>query len=244
MLDTHALTALDLMPIACFDGFPYLVTRVVPSMYHVILLPHDADDLVEIARRQATANQLPTCLVLRKNAALFIDSGGLETLSTAPPAGGVVVTDRLRAPIDFSLTEDLQRRRREFIEFIEAASPRVGYMLGDLTKGGRPAILDERVLLDGQQVNGIPRGLERCFRCGEWCGRCLDPSPQFAGLVVDVHCRCANDNRCAACGVRLHARRLNGNQYSEQDRTVWHTPGFVAFGHKCDGAAISRSARR
>jgi hypothetical protein len=28
-----------------FEGFPYLVTRVVPAMYHVMLMPAEASDL-------------------------------------------------------------------------------------------------------------------------------------------------------------------------------------------------------
>ena len=55
-----------------FDGFPYLVTRVVPTMYHVILLPDDlgTEALIAITRHQAHSNQLPACLVLKANLAL------------------------------------------------------------------------------------------------------------------------------------------------------------------------------
>jgi hypothetical protein len=54
---------------------------------------------------------------------------------------------------------------------------------------------------------------------------------------MDVHCRCANDNRCAACGDLLHESKLNANTYNEVDGQIWHTPGFSGFGHVCAEAA-------
>jgi hypothetical protein len=92
--------------------------------------------------------------------------------------------------------------------------------------------------LSGQRS---PAEEDRCPQCGEWRGFCLDPSPQFAGYVMEVHCRCANDNRCAACGDLLHARKLNANAYNEADGHIWHTPGFSAFGHVCRDGAAGRS---
>jgi hypothetical protein len=41
MHDSHALATLGVRPTHFFEGFPYLVTRVVPAMYHVIVLPDD-----------------------------------------------------------------------------------------------------------------------------------------------------------------------------------------------------------
>ena len=51
--------------LSLFEGFPYLVTRVVPAMYHLILLPAAASELelVLLARTQWRANRLETCLV-------------------------------------------------------------------------------------------------------------------------------------------------------------------------------------
>jgi hypothetical protein len=48
-----------------FDGFPYLVTRVVPAMYR--------------------ANRLQTSLVLGPDAAIFVTSDGTEHLSHRCP---------------------------------------------------------------------------------------------------------------------------------------------------------------
>ena len=44
-----------------FDGFPYLLTRVAPAIYHLILLPaeHDADVLLNLGHRQTQANRCP-----------------------------------------------------------------------------------------------------------------------------------------------------------------------------------------
>jgi hypothetical protein len=48
-----------------------------------------------------------------------------------------------------------------------------------------------------------------------------------------VHCRCANDNRCAACGGLLYKRKLNANYYNPCDGRIWHVPGFSGLGHRC-----------
>lgn len=238
MRDSHALAALGFLPTSLFEGFPYLVTRVVPAMYHIIVVPDDLGDadLVDLTRRQARANALPTRLVRAADSALYVAPDGPEYLAE-PPRGGVIIADRLRPYRPFPETQTLVARRSALARHIEAVTPRASYMLGDVTKGGRPATLEETVLLAGRQPNGVPRGLIRCARCGEWRGRCLDPTPRFAGQVMDVHCRCANDNRCAACSGLLHERKLNANVYNEVDGQVWHTPGFSGFGHTCAGEA-------
>jgi hypothetical protein len=234
MHDSHALAALGVRATSLFEGFPYLVTRVVPAMYHVTVLPDDLgeDDLLDVTRRQARANALPTSLVRGADSALLVAPDGREHLAE-PPRGGVIVADRLRPCRPFAETRTLVDRRLALARHIAAVTPRAGYMLGDLPKGGRPATFQETVLLAGRQRNGVPRGLTPCARCGRWRGRCLDPSPELARLVVEVHCRCGNDNRCAACRDLLHETRLNGNVYNEADGQVWHTPGFAGFGHAC-----------
>jgi hypothetical protein len=148
----RAAFAIRSMPL--FEGFPYLVTRVSPAMYHVIVLPDDVDaaGLVHLARVQATANALQTGLVEAPGSALFIDTGG-----------------------------------------------------------------------------------------GERRGRCFDPAPQFSGMVMDVRCRCDNDNRCAACHGLLHERELNANFFDERDGRIWHVPGFSGLHHRCARAPRDRS---
>ncbi len=91
-------------------------------------------------------------------------------------------------------------------------------------------------MLAGFQRNGVPVGLECCQGCGEWWGECLDPSHEFEGMVMQVHCSCENDNRCARCGLQLNERRLNANYFNEGDRQIWHVPGFCGLSHQCPDA--------
>jgi hypothetical protein len=69
-----------------FEGFPYLVTRVVPAMYHVILVPADASELelVLLGRTQWRANRLEVCLVTGVDRAWFISADGRDRLAAAP----------------------------------------------------------------------------------------------------------------------------------------------------------------
>ena len=147
-----------------------------------------------------------------------------------------MLTGQLKPARVFPETENLAARRRALACFIDAMTPRGGCMFGDLTKGGRPATADEAVMLEGTQPNGVPRGLARCASCAEWRGRCLDPSPHFAGQVMDVYCRCGNDSRCAACQGPLNERKVNANYFDETDGHIWHVPGFSALSHVCEGA--------
>jgi hypothetical protein len=47
-----------------------------------------------------------------------------------------------------------------------------------------------------------------------------------------VHCSCQNDNRCAACGESLYARKLSANYYNAGDGQIWHVLGFSGFRHR------------
>ena len=73
--------------------------------------------------------------------------------------------------------------------------------------------------------------------------QCLDPSPRFTRKVLTVHCRCQNDNRCAACGELLYARKLNANYYEPRDGQIWHVPGFCGFRHRCPDSTGARDDR-
>lgn len=217
-----------------FDGFPYLVTRIVPAMYHIILLPRDAhpERLQELARRQATVNRLQTFLVLNHGQGTCYGPDGRASPSGDIPTGGILVSGTLQPCEVFSETEDLRRRRAALRALLEATS-REGYLMGDLTKGGRPATPEEARRLAGTQANGVPNGLTRCAACAGWKGECLDPSPRFWGKVMRVHCPCDNWNRCARCGQTLHTHRLNANCYAESDGQIWHVPGFAGLSHRC-----------
>jgi len=214
-----------------FDGFPYLVTRMAPAMYHITLLPGDPSelDLSLLARAQWRANRLDVCLVIGSERALYISADGLDRLDPMPPRGGVLITGGLNPPVTWPDTVDLQARQRR----LDASVLKIGYGFGDLTKGGREASADDVAHLAGAGPEGVPRGLERCPVCREWRGDCLDPSPQFFGKVMTVHCRCANYNRCAACDQPLYEHKLNANYYNPRDRQIWHVPAFCGLGHQC-----------
>jgi hypothetical protein len=64
---------------------------------------------------------------------------------------------------------------------------------------------------------------------------------------MTVHCRCANDNRCAACDRLLYEHKLNANYYNPRDGQIWHVPGFSGLGHRCPvtpGAGSAPGAAR
>jgi hypothetical protein len=218
-----------------FEGFPYLVTRVVPAMYHITLVPAEASDLelALLARTQWRANRLEVCLVTGVDRAWFISADGRDELAQTPPRGGTLVTRCLKPSRPFADTVELRARQQRLDAIVEACRRKGGYMFGDLTKGGREATADEVGRLAGTGPEGWPRGLERCPTCGERRGRCLDPSPVFPWKVMTVHCRCQNDNRCAACGGFLYERKLNANYFQPRDGHIWHVPGFCGFSHQC-----------
>lgn len=134
---------------------------------------------------------------------------------------------------DFPELPDLADRRGRLREFVSRRTPSAGYLLGDVTKGGKPATAEERILLEGRQANGVPRGLTRCAACPRWRGSCLDPEPCWDGLVMRVACLCENDTRCARCGLTLAAERLGSNSYDERDGKIWHVPAFMGLSHRC-----------
>ena len=223
-----------------YEDFPYLVTRLVAGLYHLIPLPEVFDEasLKSLARYQVLCNQLPTCLVLDTTRAIFIDTGK-ESDPTLPPRGGIVISDRLRPSPAVERGAWWNKRSRRLRNYVERQScVREGrYLLGDLTKGGRPASKEERQMLHGTRENGIPRGLSPCSACGEWRGHCLDDVDPHN--LVPVSCRCENVNRCAACLRPLAARKLNANYFNVADGKIWHVPGFAACSHACHDTPAS-----
>jgi hypothetical protein len=231
-LTTQEVKALKL---PAFKGFPYLTTRVVPSLYHVALLPRSFEPnlLRHIARRQFEANRLQTCLVFSADDCYYYRIDGTEFRSDGIPRGGHAAFGKLHLCVELDYDEELQARQRLLAAYVEERIRAGGYMLGDLTKGGRDATPDEQLRLAGIGRNGVPRGLAQCAGCGEWTGECLDPNPVFKGKVMRVCCFCENDNCCAACGGQLYARKLNANYFEKSDGKIWHVPGFCGFSHRC-----------
>jgi hypothetical protein len=210
-------------------------------MYHVILLPSSAPEsqLVGLTNWQAMSNQLPACLVLTPDRAIYFETGGRCFLTQEPPLGGFVVTGGLVAAVDCgNSTDEFQFRQRRLAAVVEAWRRAGGIAFGDVSKGGHRATEDERRRLEGWLPDGTPRGLRRCETCDDWTGVCLDPSPQFAGMIMAVSCFCDNRNRCARCAARLYERRLNANYYNPRDRTIWHVPGFSGLRHRCSPQSL------
>ena len=160
-----------------FEGFPYLATRIVSGLNHIILLPaledYDLSRLRDVARTQAGLNRLPTCLVIHWDQCLFIRPGGTEQASTDIPRSQYVEYGKILPGELFPETAELLSRRVMLQKFSENLKSCAGdgdlFMTGDLTKGGwipRPA--DGR--MKGFQKNCVPKGLKRCQECWEWKG--------------------------------------------------------------------------
>ncbi len=217
-----------------FAGFPYLITRLGPALYHVLLLPQDRSLwlLRATGASQAQLNALPTCLVLDNDSCYYYGPDGHATQDTQPPRRGWICFGKLRPFREFPLTAELAKRKRRLESF--AGQPNL-WLFGDLTKGGHKANDEEIVRLAGRQEQGVPVGLTRCTDCGQWKGQCLDPNPKFANQVMTAHCACDNINLCAGCGQLLYPHKLNANFFDESDGQIWHLPGFCTFSHQCPG---------
>jgi hypothetical protein len=216
-----------------FDGFPYLVTRIVPALYHIILLPAELaqEGLEEIALRQVCHNRLETCLVLAEGSCVYFTLNHIRLVSDDMPWAPHYVADKLLSSSDLPETDELRSRRENLSRFIDARKME-GCLYGDLRKGGRSATPGELGMLSGKSACGVPRGLVYCNCCGGWTGECLDPNPFFRNLIMKVYCRCENDNLCARCGQQLYEYRLNANYFGE-DGEIWHVPGFGSLSHRC-----------
>jgi hypothetical protein len=239
-----------------FDGYPYAVTYVVPAFFHITLLPADVtrERLEQLTSRQAAVNQLPTCLVLGPDDCIYYseDDGGVSSTSAPVPTATWWTAFRV-VPVElFPETEELSDRRARLVKFIALTTPH-GIIGGDPAKAGRPAQPEDLARLGGHDENGIRRGLDRCMQCGAYRGECLDATPLAAELVVQVHCRCVANNRCAGCGDLLAEWKLNANHYDESADIVWHLGAIAALNHQCrvlpdgtpdpDDTDMSRTAR-
>jgi len=114
-------------------------------------------------------------------------------------------------PIEvFRETNELVSRYEMLQSFAQQLHSRQGgkysVILGDITKGGRSLQPGGEIPLQGTQADGIPASLARCRKRRELRGQCINPK---TALVVQVHCKCENDNLCAACLTHLYERKLN-----------------------------------
>lgn len=224
-----------------FTGFPYLLIRIVRSLFHINLLSmqqNSPDDLFRLAQAQADANKLQVFLVTNGDAAASFSSTGKPDFSAEIPERAILITDRLKLSVNQLPGADLLQREKELEDFIKSRK-QTGYLTGDFRKGGRKATEEELIRLQGVQGNGLPKGVLICPVCGDYRGECLDPSLMQPGhgIVVKVSCYCDNDNLCAHCGKTLGDRKLNSNRYEPKDGKIWHRPGFSGLDHRCSEAS-------
>jgi hypothetical protein len=218
--------------------FPYLVTRLVAALYHVMVLPTIGEEaLLAVAISQALANDLNTCLVLAPDRCIYLVDGQCR-LSGDIPSNGILMMGSLKTSrrVSAQIVADATYPARVAILAESISShPVTGALMGDLTKGGRQATAEDLLHLSGPNAEapGVPKGLMLCPVCHEYRGECLDPSPVFQGRVMTVHCLCDNRNGCARCGGHLSKRKLNANYYNPADGNIWHVPGFSALSHQC-----------
>lgn len=216
-----------------FDGFPYIVTRLVPAGYHILLLP-DAwatSRLMDALQQQVAANQLDAALALGPSDAIYLSPGAAPAHSTFVPRSNGIFGGTLLPAVAFDPAALGDRPAR--LDAFRQAVTRPGFILGDPAAGGRPATAQEVPLYSGRRPDGVPRGLERCPHCQEWRGWCLRSVEAGGEFLVPVHCVCQNTTRCGACLQPFRERRVGGNQYDEQHGRLSHWPGFMALGHRC-----------
>lgn len=233
---------------------PYLIVRIVPSLFHLTVLPAYLGDheLSAVARTQVHANKLDACLVLAADQVLAMPAEAPERVVADVPFArfshwsSAPVINRLKTAYALPTTDESVRRQAMLEAAVATFSARraemlrqrgmlavAPYLVGDLAKGGREATPAELQGLAGRQGDGAPVGLGQCADCGGWRGECLDPDTQFRGKVMRIHCCCENHNRCARCGGTFYRFRLNANHYDPRLDLVVHVPGYCAMTHEC-----------
>lgn len=219
-----------------YEGFPYLLTRLVPSFYHISLLPEamNRHDLFDVVANQFEANRLSCCLVFGLKDCCYFSETRAIVPSNDPPRGGYIVSEPPLLPFLPTHSTDFAERA-SLLKSFELQQEPVGYTIHceDQTGGGFQATQKQAEILRGISLAGLPRGLAQCPQCGEWRGWCLDPEQEAAELLLRISCRCDNHNLCARCHKPLAIRKLNSNRYNVADGTVWHFPAYLALKHKC-----------
>jgi hypothetical protein len=222
-----------------FDGYPYLVTRIGHSpLRHMAVLPTDwpRERLVDLARRQAEANRLETCLCLGPAEAVFFATDG-SAAETAIIPSGVPVVERLALAEPVPQTEEVAVRRRHLEAYAKRSNPG-GHLVGDGLEGGRPATPEDIDRLSRPNARATPKGLSRCATCRLFTGDYLavhgEGNGDLTPRVIEVHCRCQNHNRCAGCGATLAEWRLSSYLYDEAAGSVRYAAAYMAFNHRCE----------
>ena len=150
--------------------FPYLVTRIVAALYHVIVLPHvSGEGLLAVAISQALANELDTCLVLAPDRCIYLVDGQCR-LSGDIPTNGMLITGSLKPSRRVSAwmaTDATYAARVAILAESISSHPVSGAIMGDITKGGRQATAEDLARLGGVDADapGVPKGLVLCPVC-------------------------------------------------------------------------------
>ena len=222
-----------------FDGFPYLVSRVYPALYHIIVLPRDRteEELLFLAERQVTANRLETFLALGHRQGMNYGCDGVGSPASHLPRCTAFVCDKLQPAEAFPQTPELVSRIGRLHAYIEALQLK-GYLVPDSRRWERPGAPEELARLSGFGPRGTPLGLEPCSVCGQPRGVCRREGTE--GNIVTVSCLCDNHNRCARCGEGLDDHSLNAFYYDEGERRIYFTPGFCGLSHRCPGEGGAR----
>lgn len=242
----HAVRRADGAPPAPFDGFPYLVVRIGRTpLRHLAVLPADwpRTRLVDLARRQAEANQLEVCLCLGPADAVYVSPGGAPRPAAHLPTG-IPVAEQLATAGPIEDTPEL-RARHDALRAWADRHRASGYLVGDGLRNEHPAHEADVARLSGPGVDGLPPGLRRCPGCSDARGEVLngrgmaDSIPVPVAVVVEVRCRCDNHNRCAGCGRPLADHRLSAWYWDEERRGAWYVAAYCGLSHRCPADAVT-----
>jgi len=115
------------------DDFPYLLTHVHSTVYHIMLVPRDKtrNELLRSAIEQVRMTRLDSCLVFGEEDCIYISTDDLTTRqSNTPPRGGIILTDMIDVhpllqtgtELDAAcnrLRDEMERRKPEGFSFKE-----------------------------------------------------------------------------------------------------------------------------
>jgi hypothetical protein len=212
-----------------YDGYPFLETKIEGPLHHYILLPEEwtFDQLLLFARAQEAANRLSSCLVLSESRCLYIERQRFWE-DTFLPYAEIAVYDKLQPAIPIEVPE---HRRRHLRAYNERWNPG-GFLLGEISHGGRPAKKEDIEDLSDLSSDGTPCSVWTCDECGEWKGETLY-TMERGTFVVPVNCDCDNVHVCAACSRPLADAKVRGNRFDAETLTATYWAGFIALGHRC-----------
>lgn len=157
-----------------FDGYPYLVTRIGRTqLRHMAILPSDwpRERLLGLARRQAKANQLETCLCLGPTEAVCFTPRGTSHLDGFIPTG-LPVVERLALAEPIPETTEVIARRAALAAHRELMDLR-GCVFGDGLEDGRLATPADMARLGARDAECAPSGRARCRTCRTFAGEYL-----------------------------------------------------------------------